>query len=334
MKAFLEAWLIAWLFWSGLALGALANRLLQGLTGGAWAQAVRAPCEAAALTLPLLALLFLPIAFGGEVLYPWGDRSLFATHDWPHKAAYFTLSFFNGRSAITLGAGMVFAFLALRPGRREISIGAGGLIAFFLCMNFSATDWVMSLTPEFSSSMFPTILMFFQFVAAHAFVVLVACRTNGETLTAKQCHDLGNLLLAFLIFWAYVSFSQFLLVWSGNLPREISWYLPRWSGGWEWIALLLVLGKFVLPLILLLSKAAKSDPRRLPRIAAIVLVASVLEIFWLVAPALHPRALVLAWQVPLALIIIGCLWVPAFRWLLPRVPGWRSLPLRKEAAHA
>ncbi|WP_395747397.1 hypothetical protein [Prosthecobacter sp.] len=325
MKAFLEAWLIAWLFWSGLAFGALANRLLQALTGGAWAQAVRAPCEAAALTLPLLGVLFLPIAFGAETLYPWGDRALFATHDWPHKAAYFTLSFFNVRSALTLGIGALLTFLVLRSDRREAALGAGGLIAFFLCMNFSATDWALSLTPEFSSSIFPTILMFFQFVAAHAFVVLTACRTNAETLTAKQCHDLGNLLLAFLIFWAYVSFSQFLLVWSGNLPREISWYLPRWSGGWEWLALLLVLGKFALPLALLLSKAAKSDPRRLARIAAIVLAASVLEIFWLVAPALHPRTLALPWQLPLTFIIIGSLWLFLFR---------RLLSSRKEAAHA
>jgi hypothetical protein len=332
MKPFLEAWLIAWLFWVGIAFGSLACRLLQGLTGGAWTQAVRAPCEAAALTLPLLALLFLPIACWGDVLYPWGDPSFFATHHWPHKAVYLSLPFFNLRTALTLGIGTLFAILVLRPGRREQTICSGGLIAFFLCMNFSATDWVLSLTPEFSSSIFSTILMFSDFVAALAFVVLVTCRTRAAELTPKQCHDLGNLLLAFVIFWAYVSFSQLLLVWSGNLPREISWYLPRWSGGWQWVALFLVLGQFALPLALLLSKSAKSHPRSLARIAAILLASSLLEMFWLVAPSLHPHDFVFPWRVPIAFIIIGSLWLPTFHWLLPRVPAWRS-PMRKEAAH-
>lgn len=333
MTPFLEAWLIAWLFWAGLAFGSLACRLLQGLTGGAWTQAIRAPCEAAALTLPLLAVLFLPIACWGGALYPWTDPSFFTSHHWPHKAAYLSLPYFNLRTAGTLGISTLFAVLILRAGRREKSICSGGLIAFFLCMNFSATDWVMSLHPEFASSIFPTIFMFSHFVAALAFVVLVACRVRATELTTKQCHDLGNLLLAFVIFWAYVSFSQFLLVWSGNLPREISWYLSRWSGGWEWFAVLLVLCQLALPLVLLLSKSAKSHPRSLARIAAILLASSLLEMIWLVAPALHPQAFVLPWRVLLAFLVIGCLWLPAFHWLLPRVPAWRT-HMGKEAADA
>jgi hypothetical protein len=325
MKTFLEAWLVAWLFWAGIAFGALANRLLQGLTGGAWAQAVRRPCEAAALTLPLMALLFVPVALGAGTLYPWGNRELFAQHDWPHKAAYLTATGFGLRAAGALGICTLFAGLVVRDVSRQTALCASGLIAFFLCMNFAATDWVMSLTPRYSSSIFPTILMSANFLAALAFVVLVACATRE--LTTKQCHDLGNLLLAFIVFWAYVSISELLLVWSGNLPREISWYLARWSGGWEWLGLALFLGQFALPFTLLLDKQAKRNPRSLAGIAAIVLGAAALEIYWLVAPSLHPRAFTLSWETPIVFVLMGVGWLAAFRWLLLRIE-------RKEAARA
>jgi hypothetical protein len=329
MNTFLEAWLIAWLFWTGLAFGALANRLLQGLTGGEWTKAVRRPCEAAALTLPLMAVLFLPIAIGAGALYPWGNRELFAHHDWPHKAAYLTVAGFNWRTAGTLGVCMLFAGLVLRATRHRTSVCSGGLIAFFLCMNFASTDWVMSLTPRFYSTIFPAIFMSSNFLAALAFVVLYVCLTEGPALSAKQCNDLGNLLLAFIVFWAYVSVSQLILIWSGNLPREISWYLARWSGGWEWFGMALFIGQFALPFALLLGKQGKRNPRSLAAIAAIVLCAAALEVFWLVAPSIHPRDLTVSWVVPIVFVLMGALWFTAYRWLHIRVPGWRG----REAAH-
>jgi hypothetical protein len=318
MRIFLGSWLIAWLFWGGLAFGALANRLLQGLTGGAWVEAVRRPAEAAALTLPLVAVLFLPVALGAGLLYPWGNRAFFAGHDWTHKAEYLTVAGFDLRSAATLLICAVFAGLIVRRGRRQTAACAGGLIAFFLCMNFAATDWVMSLTPRYSSSIFPVIVMSANFLAALAFVVLVSCLSR-RNLTKKQCNDLGNLLLAFVVFWAYVSISELILVWSGNLPREISWYLQRWSGGWEWFGLALFLGQFAVPFALLLSKRAKQSPRSLAGIAGIVFCASALESYWLVMPSISPRAITLPWQAPLVFVAVGAAWLVGFRWVLRRM---------------
>lgn len=330
MRLFLQAWLVGWLFWTGLAFGALANRLLQGLTGGEWTRPVRTPCEAAAMTLPLMALLFVPIAVGAGLIYPWTDRALFADHDWPHKEAYLTVPFFSLRSALTLGACAVLAGMAVR-GRRETLTGAAGLIVFFLCMMVASTDWVLSLTPQFRSSIFPAIFMANNFLAALAFVIIVVCAFPGNPPpTTKQCHDLGNLLLAFVAFSTYVSVSQLLLVWSANLPDEISWYLARWSGGWEWFALALVLLKFAIPFALLLSRTAKRNPRSLAAIAAVVLAASALEIFWFVEPSLGPGPMARLWLVPLAFTLVGAAWLAAFRWLLPRVPQWRP---EKEAAY-
>ncbi|HEY8902501.1 MAG TPA: hypothetical protein VIM48_02265 [Chthoniobacterales bacterium] len=320
MRYLLGSWLIAWLFWAGLAFGALANRLLQGLTGGAWAEAVRRPTEAAALTLPLVLVLFVPVAIGCGLLYPWGDRALFAGHDWMHKAEYLTVADFDVRSAGTLVICGVLAGLVVRGGRRQTGLCAGGLIAFFLCMNFAATDWVMSLTPRYSSSIFPVIVMSANFLAALAFVVLVSCLTRRD-LTEKQCNDLGNLLLAFIVFWAYVSISELILVWSGNLPREISWYLQRWSGGWGWFGLALFLGQFVVPFALLLSKRAKRESRSLAVIAGIVLGASVLEIYWLVMPSISPQAIALPWEAPLIFVLVGAIWLTGFRWILLRMKG-------------
>jgi hypothetical protein len=174
-------------------------------------------------------------------------------------------------------------------------------------MLFAATDWVMSLTPEWTSTMFPVILIMGQVLSCLAFVTLRFCA--GADGTDKQRHDLGNLLLAFVVFWAYVSISQLILMWSGNLPREISWYLARWSGGWQYVALVLLVGQFALPFALLLSRDAKRHAGRLRVIAAIVLATSAVNTFWLVKPALSPRHFALSWLDVLVFAGLGALWI-------------------------
>lgn len=319
-RDFFGAWLTAWLFWSGLSLGALVVFMLQCLTGGAWAKAVERPCLTALRTISLAALGFLPILAGARWIYPWTDRELFAHHHWPHKEIYLSPGFFTVRALIYfavfagLAAALVRAWNSQPEERRRRALqrlSCAGLVLYFVCMNFAATDWVMSLTPEWYSTIFPVILMSGQFLSALALLVFLCCGT-GEGGTAKQFHDLGNLLLAFVVFWTYVSIGQLILIWSGNLPREITWYLDRWSGGWQYVALVLLVFQFLLPFGLLLGRELKRDPRRLARVALLVAAAGVLNVFWLVKPSLSHGHFSLSWLDVAVFLGLGGVWIGLF----------------------
>jgi len=329
---FYEGWLIAWLFWFGIALGSLLLLMLQVLTHGAWSTYLESNARAATLTLTLLALLFLPIVFGADQLYPWMDRRLFSEHEWPHKAAYLQLPWFTVRSLLALGIFIALALL-FRRGRdatKLVRLSCGGVLLIFVTMNFAATDWVMSLTPQWISTIFPTILLSGEFLSALAFGILLACHRPAAPIPPKVLNDLGNLLLAFTVFWTYVALSQLILIWAGNLPREISWYLLRWSGGWEWVALALALGQFALPFALLLSRDLKRNPRPLAAVAALVLGMNVVNVFWLVAPSFSSRVLPLLWIFPVCFAVIGGCW-----WLVFSVMRERDKTIStEEVAHA
>jgi hypothetical protein len=180
---------------------------------------------------------------------------------------------------------------------------------------------VMSLDPEWYSTVFVIIFMAGQFLAALSLTTALLCAFGDpRTLPPKVFHDLGNMLLAFVIFWIYVSFSQLLIIWSGNLPKEISWYLPRSRGGWQWLALLIVIGEFLLPFALLLSREAKQTPRRLAAICACILVMNIVSIFWQVAPTFHPGGLFVHWLDLAVLLAIGGLWFAVFLHLVKQRP--------------
>jgi hypothetical protein len=184
-------------------------------------------------------------------------------------------------------------------------------------MLFASTDWIMSLEPQWYSTMFVVIFAADQFLAALAFTVVIVTRRArrgdaGSQLTSKQLLDLGNLLLAFVIFWAYVTFSQFLITWSGNLPREISWYLHRNSGGWPQVTVVLVFVQFGVPFVLLLARAAKRHERILGTIATIIFCASAMHTWWLIAPAFQTSAAQVPFLEIVALVGVGGLWGAVF----------------------
>ncbi|HEY5895370.1 MAG TPA: hypothetical protein VIT91_19280 [Chthoniobacterales bacterium] len=320
--AFFRGWLIGWLFWSGLSLGALPILMLQWLTGGAWGTALRRPCEAVAGTTPLIAILFIPIVFGAPQIFPWAAPDFFVRHNWPHKQVYLNLPFFAVRALIYFAILIALATVLRSLSRRaEVvrleRISAAGLIVYFLLMIFASTDWVASLIPEWRSSIFPVIFIVSQFLSSLAFGIAVVCWADLKgvitpSIPEKPLHDLGNLLLAFVIFWTYVSFAQLLLIWAGNLPKEISWYTPRSSGGWQYVALVLALLQFAVPFALLLSRAAKRHRQRLGVIAGIVLGASVINVWWLVAPSLNPSRLTFPLVDCLLFVAIGVLWMAVF----------------------
>lgn len=313
LRAFFQAWLTGWMFWSGLSFGGLLLFMLQALTGGAWAQAARGPSLALIGTVPSSAVLFIPVLIGAGWIYPWMNREIFSHHHWPHKEAWFTFPFFAIRSLIILGALTTLAILlrawSSGEGSRMRVLSSAGSILYFLLMTIAATDWVMSLTPQWYSTIFSTILMAAQFLSALALVILARCRMGNAS--SKAYHDLGNLLLAFVIFWAYVSFSQFLLIWIGNLPREIDWYLLRNSGGWLIIVIILAAIQFFLPFFALLSRQSKHMPQRLQWIAGCVFCASILNFFWLIKPSFSTQ-LSISWLDIVIFLTIGLIWMSVF----------------------
>jgi hypothetical protein len=221
--------------------------------------------------------------------------------------------------------------------RRLRALSAGGLVLYVLCMNFASTDWVMSLEPEWYSTIFVIIFMAGQFLTSLALMTALLAVFSGqgsipEGLSIKVFHDLGKMLLAFVIFWIYVSFSQFLVIWSGNLPKEISWYLHRSAGGWQWVALVLMLAQFFIPFALLLSRAAKRHKSRLALIAALIIVASMVNNFWLVAPSFHPKRFSVHWMDLAELLALGAIWSFTFIFFLKRRP-LLPLPLTESVPH-
>jgi len=217
------------------------------------------------------------------------------------------------------------------------ALSAGGLIVYVLCMNFASTDWVMSLHPQWYSTVFVEVFASGQFVAALALMTALLAGFGHDSLgvadATKVFHDLGNMLLAFIIFWVYVAFAQFLIIWSGNLPKEISWYLARSRGGWQWLALTLLIIQFLLPFALLLSRAAKRNPAHLARICICILIASAANDFWLVAPAFHPDGIHLHWLDLAEFVALGGFWFGAFFYFLKQHPSWPAEEV-EELQHA
>lgn len=338
-----QAYWFAWVFWAGVSLGALSLLMLVFLTRGAWSDAVQRPVEAAATALPCIALLMLPVFFGMGDIFEWARPGAFAEHHWPHKEGYLTVPWFGMRAlgffVVVLTLVALLRFLAhhqeqgtrfTRPAVLLSGVSGVGMVIYAACMLFATTDWVMSLQPEWYSTMFSVIFMISGFLAALALAIGVMTLIDRQEpllglLSAKHFHDLGNLLLAFVIFWIYVSFSQFLLIWSGNLPREITWYVKRRSGGWEYVALALAVFLFAVPFALLLSRAAKRHPQRLGFIAWLVFAASGLNAYWMVIPTFHRGAGDALWVSAVAFVGIGGLWSAVFLGLLKR----RSLLLIK-----
>jgi hypothetical protein len=313
-----EAWWIAWIFWSGVSFGSLVILLLHNLTGGAWGVPARPVAEAAAMTLPLMALLFLPTLFFLGDLFPWaGPHAALG----PHKHAYLTPAGFGIRGVtclavlsgftVLLGLWQRPAFLR-RPPSRSAALGAVAVIIYFALMLFASTDWVASLSPGWYSTMFVVIFAVDHFLSALALIVFLITRLQHPAAEVKQLHDLGNLIFTFVFFWAYVTFSQFLIIWSGNLPREISWYLQRSSGGWPQVIVLLAVIQFGVPFVLLLSRATKRSAVMLGPVAALVFCASAVHTWWLIAPSFQTSGVRIPYAELAALIGMGGLWAAGF----------------------
>ncbi len=333
-----RSYLVGYLFWLGIALGSLAILSIHHVAGGAWGAVIRRPLEAAIRTLPLLAVLFVPIASGVTLLYEWAHPGA-AEHDpvIAAKAVYLNVPFFLARAATYFTAWILLAHFLNRLSleqdrtndpvttRRLEMLSRGALVAYGLTVTFAAIDWVMSLEPHWFSMIFGLLIMGAQGLSAFAFAipVLVYLRESGllgEAVRPQQMRDLGSFLLAFVMIWAYLALSQLLIIWSANLPEEISWYLRRSVGGWRWIATSLVVFHFAVPFFVLLSRRNKQRGIILATVALWLLFGRWLEMLWLVVPSYEPDGFSLHVLDVVAPLAVGGVWLWAFCRNLARHP--------------
>ena len=330
------SYLVALLYWLSLALGALFFVIVQFATKAGWSVVVRRLAEHAMMTLPLLALLFVPVLGGVHELFHWTHHEA-VQHDalLAAKAPYLNLPFFVARALLYF---VVWSALAWVFYRRSVGQDRDGapqatarlqrlsgpaIILFALTVTFAAFDWLMSLDPHWYSTMFGVYYFAGCVVAIFAFLALVGLvlRRAGvlaEVITIEHYHDLGKLLFAFTVFWTYIAFSQFMLIWYGNLPEETIWYARRLVGSWRTATLVLGLGHFVVPFFYLMTRATKRRPAALLPAAIWLLAVHYLDLYWLVMPVLHPASAQPSWLDLTAFVGIGGCFVALFARLLRR----------------
>jgi hypothetical protein len=310
---FYRSYLWAYLFVVGLSVGPLAWLMLQYLTGGAWGVVIRRPCEAAVRTLPLVAAMFVPILIGIPNLYDWSHAAKVAADAvLQHKHPYLNVPFFLIRTASYFAGWLFLSWFLNRCSAREdreghaavhgkmSGISGPGLIFLALSITFMSIDWVLSIDPKWFSTMFGLLIIAGELLSSMAFlialmVVLSSRRPMSQILTPRHLHDLGKLLLMLVMVYAYFSFSQFLIIWAGNLPEEIPWYLTRLQGGWQYMGLALVLGHFALPFALLLSRDLKRNFKLLATIAMFVVAMRLVDLYWVVAPDFRKASIGVSW---------------------------------------
>lgn len=330
-ERFVRSWLLGWVFVFGVALGAYAILLVHTLSRGAWGLVVRRTLGAAAETIPLFALFSLPVLFGARSLYPWADAARVAKDEvLHHQAAYLNPTFFVLRLVLYFviwgGGALLLTRLSVSQDasadpaavERKMQVVAGpALILHILAVTFFAVDVLMSLNPRWFSTIYGLYLLGGQAVSGMAFLILVALFLSARepmsrVLTASHVHDWGKLLLAFMMLWSYFAFSQFIIIWSGDLPEEIGFYKDRFTGGWGAVALGLVLFHFAVPFVLLLSRNLKRDVKKLSIVAAILLVMRWVDLWWLAIPAFSPKQLSFHWLDLATPVAMGGLFLFAF----------------------
>lgn len=335
---FFEAYLIGWTFWTGIAVGSIALLMLQHLTGGGWGFVIRRILEASTRTLPVMAVLFIPILLGAHSLYHhWMDKDEAAKHEAvKFKLGYLNLPFFTVRAVIYFGVWFTLMFLLNRWSlaqdqtadnryTKNMRVLSGpGMVALIFTITFASIDWYMSLEPDWFSTIYGFIYLASWSLSALAFTIAaLAMLSDDEPLkrivATLHFHDLGKLLLALVMLWAYFAFSQYLIIWSGNLPEEIVYYIDRTHGAWGATVISIALLHFAAPFLFLLSRELKRNPRRLVMVAVLILVMRMVDLIWMLAPAFDGHNWI--WLDVMALIGFGGIWLGLFTWQL----GKRSL---------
>jgi len=339
---FYRAYLLGFMCWLGVALGSMAIIMIRHLTGGGWGVVIRRLQGAAMRTLPLLAFLFIPVILGMHRLYIWAqpldqvaDKHLHE-HLQDITKTYLTTNGFIIRAIFYFAIWNLLSFLLSKwskegdsPSARDNTqrfkaVAGPGLILYGFTISFAAIDWVMSLDPSWISTIFGLIILIGEVLSAMCFAVVVErilfnYKPMSEMLKPDFVHDHGKWMLAFTMVWAYFSFSQWLIIWAGNLPSEITFYLKRLNGGWGWIALILPVFHFAVPFAILLSRPLKRDIRKLVWVAIWLILMRYVDLFWIIEPNFSQtfKLTIADLVVPIA---IGGIWLAYFFYNLGSLP--------------
>lgn len=354
-KIFLRSWLFAYMFWLGLTLGSLALLMLQYASGGNWGRLGRRMWEAASSLLPLMFLFWLPIAFGMKELFPWAAM----TNDQAVKALgadkvryYLNPNLFWVRGIVYFIGWMALAWFLRRWADREEAgqttpaqfvrvqnVSGFGIVFYAISITFASIDWTMSLNPYWWSTVWGMLFMVGEVLTAFCFTIYLITRLApieplSRMFKIDYLHDFGKMMFAFVVLWAYLSFSQWLIIWSGNMVDEIRWYLMRLRGGWQYFGTVLIFVHFVFPFALLLSRSLKRHAGRIVKIALLVMFMRMVDLFWLTAPnfysgfsagpaesffpgeGLHRFGLADGVMYALSAIAMGGIWLGVFYWRL------------------
>lgn len=339
----LRSYLVGYLVWLAIGLGCMAILMLHHLVGGNWGFGVRRILEAGAQTMVLLAALFIPILVNLPKLYRWADPAQAGSLGLaPFKRFYLRLPFFTGRVVFYFAVWILIAYLLSRWSLEQDRTGdpklaeklqvlsAPGILLYGFTISYAAIDWVMSVDPGFFSTIFGMIFMVLPALTALAFTVVVAMlladrKPLCDVLNPLLFNDYGNLLLTFVMLWAYLSFAQFLVIWSGNLQDEIPWYVSRANGGWAPVAALLILFHFAVPFFLLLLRDVKRRMKVLAAVCVALVIMEWVDLYWMIAPSYDPAGPQFHWTDFVAPIGIGGLWIAMF---VSRLKSHPLLPLR------
>jgi hypothetical protein len=328
---FFHSWLASAIYWLSISLGALFFVLLHYLVGAKWSVVLRRLAENLASPLIFLAICMAVILFGLKELFHWADPEIVATdHLLQGKAGYLNQTFFIIRM---VGYFLIWIVLwrflfsgslkqdtqpSAKLTKRMRIISAPGMFLFALTLTFASFDWMMSLDAHWYSTIFGVYIFSGSFLSAIAFlsIAVVALRSRGYfkgMVTGEHFHDLGKLMFAFVIFWGYMAFSQYFLIWYGNIPEETVWFLHRWEGSWKTVSLIIVFGHFVIPFFALFPQTPKKNPVFLVVVSVWLLIVHRIDIYWLVMPSLHHHGVHLSWMDGATIIGIGgiflwCFW--------------------------
>ncbi len=333
----LRSYLFAYIYWTGMGLGSMGILLLHHTVGGKWGMVIRRMCEAGCRTLPYMALLLLPVLVSIPILYPWARPEALNDANIQAKAAYLNVPFFLVRTVIYF---VIWTFYAWRlstwsaaqdrTGDESLigkmrAVSAPGLVLFTFVTTFAFIDWIMSLEPNWFSTVYGVMFLVGEVLESFAFVIALLIVLSKwsplkEHVTVQHLHDLGNMMFAFMVLWAYLSFSQFLIIWAGNLPEETPWYLRRLRGGWGWVALSLVIFHFATPFVLLLMRKTKRQAGRLLKVCLLMIVIRIVDVYWVVEPAFYGQKIRIHWLDFVTPFAVGGLWMTLFLWQLKSRP--------------
>lgn len=343
-KQLFVSYLVGYNYWLGTALGGLVFLMLQYVTGGAWGLLLRRILEASASGILLMAVLFVPIIVGLPWVYEYGQWTPVETKPELHgKAIWLSAPAVTVKAVLFFACwiGMAYAFRRWSHQQDEgangrllercETLGAPGIVLYALTITFASIDWVMSLQSDWYSTIYPVMFAVGQLLNGYAFALTVFLLLSDRPPFAGSIHpshmrDFGSLLLAFVMFWAYMSFSQFLLIWVGNLPEETPWYLLRARGGWQFVIIFIALFHFAVPFILLLLRDIKEHRQRLLAVAVGLLIMRFIDLFWWVEPSLKREGLSLFWLLDVAAwVAVGGLFV---WWFTGQLMSRPLLPLK------